>query len=605
MGHRPHSFDSGARYLLVAAVVVLGGSPVRAQAVTEFPVPTASAALAAIAAGPDGALWFTETTGNKIGRISTSGAITEFTLPTAKSNPGAITAGPDGAVWFAEDGCTCVPPTVPPKIGRIAPDGSIVEYPLTVEGPMFGATLPGIVTGPDGTLWFTENDGVAGNNDPFVSRITAAGAITKFQLGFGGGPSDRLLGITSGSDGALWVTTEVGEIGRVTTSGISSSFSSGQSQEFFKAGIASGSDGALWYPALATQGMGRITTAGTATLFPYPASAGNGIPGSITNGPDGALWFAGTGNNQVGRVTTAGVITEFTLPTGSSQVNVNGIATGSDGALWFIDTGTNAIWQLVPAPSPSPLLAAVLPLSRSVQVGVPATVFATIVSTSGNALANCFPSLPVTAPPGLTLDYRPTDPTTNMVTGSLDQSVTIGGNGSQSFVLGFTTTAPTTTLNQLLTFGCGGVTPVSPIAGVNTVNLLFSPTPVPDVIALAATDDPGYVDIPSATGTGEFAVATINLGIDATITVAANKGAANLPVALTICQTNPSSGLCVGPPTATVITDIQPNATPTFGVFVIGSAAVADMPGTNRVFVTFTDAGGTLRGETSVAVRTQ
>jgi hypothetical protein len=40
-------------------------------------------------------------------------------------------------------------------------------------------------------------------------------------------------------------------------------------------------------------------------------------------------------------------------------------------------------------------------------------------------------------------------------------------------------------------------------------------------------------------------------------------------------------------------------------VFVTGSAAVPDLPGVNRVFVTFTDAGGVLRGETSVAVRTQ
>jgi hypothetical protein len=46
-------------------------------------------------------------------------------------------------------------------------------------------------------------------------------------------------------------------------------------------------------------------------------------------------------------------------------------------------------------------------------------------------------------------------------------------------------------------------------------------------------------------------------------------------------------------------------ATPTFGVFVTGSSAIANMPGVNRVFVTFTDSTGTLRGETSVAVRTQ
>jgi hypothetical protein len=58
-------------------------------------------------------------------------------------------------------------------------------------------------------------------------------------------------------------------------------------------------------------------------------------------------------------------------------------------------------------------------------------------------------------------------------------------------------------------------------------------------------------------------------------------------------------------PAPTVTTDIQPNATPTFGIFVTGNGAVADMPGVNRIFVTFTDTTGVLRGETSVVVRTQ
>jgi hypothetical protein len=72
-----------------------------------------------------------------------------------------------------------------------------------------------------------------------------------------------------------------------------------------------------------------------------------------------------------------------------------------------------------------------------------------------------------------------------------------------------------------------------------------------------------------------------------------------------VCQTNPSTGVCMAAAAPAATLDIPPNATPTFGVFVTGSAAVADMPGVNRIFVTFTDAGGTLRGETSVAVRTQ
>jgi hypothetical protein len=74
---------------------------------------------------------------------------------------------------------------------------------------------------------------------------------------------------------------------------------------------------------------------------------------------------------------------------------------------------------------------------------------------------------------------------------------------------------------------------------------------------------------------------------------------------LTLCQTIPSSGACMGSPAPSVTTSIAANATPTFGIFVTGGGTVADSPGVNRVFVTFTDASGVLHGETSVAVRTQ
>ena len=47
--------------------------------------------------GQDGALWFTENSGNKIERITTAGVITEFPVPTSSSGPRGIVAEPDGA----------------------------------------------------------------------------------------------------------------------------------------------------------------------------------------------------------------------------------------------------------------------------------------------------------------------------------------------------------------------------------------------------------------------------------------------------------------------------------------------------------------------------
>ena len=50
---------------LAAAIIALGWSAgAAAQIITEFTVPTASGFPQGITAGPDGALWFTESSGN-------------------------------------------------------------------------------------------------------------------------------------------------------------------------------------------------------------------------------------------------------------------------------------------------------------------------------------------------------------------------------------------------------------------------------------------------------------------------------------------------------------------------------------------------------------
>ena len=77
----------------------------------EFPIPTANSVPAGITTGPDGALWFTEYSGDNIGRVTTAGVFAEFPIPSANSQPTGITTGPDGALWFTETGDR--------KIGRL------------------------------------------------------------------------------------------------------------------------------------------------------------------------------------------------------------------------------------------------------------------------------------------------------------------------------------------------------------------------------------------------------------------------------------------------------------------------------------------------------
>ncbi len=132
--------------------------------ITEFHIPTANSQPRGITAGPDGNLWFTEFQGtnvvNNIGRITTKGQITEFPLPTHCESPlgcepFGITAGPDGNLWFTESQGN--------KIGRITPAGVVTGEFLIPTG---GSEPEGITAGPDGNLWFTEFNG---NN---IGRIT-------------------------------------------------------------------------------------------------------------------------------------------------------------------------------------------------------------------------------------------------------------------------------------------------------------------------------------------------------------------------------------------------------------------------------------------------
>lgn len=253
------------------------------------------------------------------------------------------------------------------------------------------------------------------------------------------------------------------------------------------------------------------------------------------------------------------------------------------------------------------LASSVLPVSRSAVVGSPVTAFATMINAGPSPATGCSVTLPTGAPAGLSLLYQATDPATNQVVGTPNTPVNLASGASQSFVLALTASAPFPAVDLPLSFDCVNSPPGSMLLGINTLLVSASTTPVPDVIALAATlTNDGIVNIPGASGTGAFAVASVNVGAGGSITVTADTGGAAVPVSLSLCQTDPGSGVCLAPPAGSVTTAIANGATPTFGVFVSGTgSAVAFNPAANRVFVRFRDGGGVVRGATSVAVRTQ
>ena len=283
---------------------------------------------AEIAAGPDGALWFTNTGNDSIGRITTSGTVSNYT-GTGISTPEGIAAGPDGALWFTNAGNA--------SIGRITTGGTVSNYTLID----FGFSGPyRIAAGPDGALWFTD----AGRSS--IGRISTSGTITRY--------TDTSIsfpyGIAAASDGALWFINNGNDsIGRITTSGTVSNYTgTGISSP---QGIAAGPDGALWFTNAGNASIGRITTGGTVSNY---TGTGISTPDGIAVGPDGALWFTNYNNNSIGRITTGGTVSNYT---GTGISGPAGIAAGPDGALWFTNFGNtnlgNSIGRIQAAAAPT------------------------------------------------------------------------------------------------------------------------------------------------------------------------------------------------------------------------------------------------------------
>jgi hypothetical protein len=253
---------------------------------------------------------------------------------------------------------------------------------------------------------------------------------------------------------------------------------------------------------------------------------------------------------------------------------------------------------------PGGLVAAVLPISRSVPTGGTATIFATIINTGSDTAVGCSITPVSTAP--ITSLYQITDPATNQLAGSPNTPASIGAGGFQTFLVAVTAQAAFGPVDLALSFGCANRASALVTTGLNTLLMSASDTPVPDIVALGATPSgDGIANIPGATGTGIFGVATVNVGAGGSITASADTGGTALPVNIVVCQTNPVTGACAAPPASSVTATINPGETPTFAAFIQGTGTVPFNPGANRVFMRFRDAHNVVRGATSAAIRTQ
>lgn len=340
--------SGNSRALLAGACVLVAGMAIAAEQrwldvneatlatdgrVHGVPLPNPGSGITTLAVAPDGNVWFTQSSGDRIGRFDpVTGTVKEHALPHAGSSPRIIALGADGNLWFSEHTGN--------RISRITPQGQITGF----EIPTPRSQPRAIALGADGNIWFGE---FAGGR---IGRVTPAGVITEFVVPT---PDSGPRALAAGPDGNIWFSEfRAGKIGRITPQGVITEFalpraSSGPGD------ITAGADGAMWFvqltgnmDGLQVEGgrIGRITMDGKITEFEMPTKSPSPI--NIAVGPDRNIWY--TQGSKVVRVSREGVITEFELGAGSRGA---GLTAGSDrqpparlvNRLYVADGGGNRI----------------------------------------------------------------------------------------------------------------------------------------------------------------------------------------------------------------------------------------------------------------------
>lgn len=338
--------DSGLVYFLE-----VGSPPLQTLATlatTGAPAPTHTIAQAfwtarvtsgptRIAATGDGGAWFTETIPSSVGHISGTGVITEYTLPAPYKVYDKIATDSDGNAWVT------VSPGFPPSplyvdsVVRITTGGTETVYPIGGYSgdPANSGVVSGVTLGPDGNMWYSENDSFGGS----VGYIDGAGTVHSFRMGTAF-LSPIPTAISSGPDGTLWVgvTGKNGApstIQRVSTNGqLLTSFMIGDTANVYDM-ILNRSDNTAWFVD-GNSRTGKISATGSVSLFDNPVcgSVGCAVEGltELAVTPDGAVWSTEENLSDIASFSSAGRPIRYLLPQG--QGGFQGIAARRDGKLW-------------------------------------------------------------------------------------------------------------------------------------------------------------------------------------------------------------------------------------------------------------------------------
>ena len=221
--------------------------------------------------GPDGRLWFTDYTNNKVYAITTGGIVSAYT--TGFAGKGVCGICSDGADLFVACLTTHQILKVTAATGAVASTFSAGA----TSGPFQICWNSG-----DSMLWFTQN------STHEIAKISNTGTgLTEYATTGSSSP----YGICVGPDGNLWaVLNGTDKIAKITTSGTVTEYATGVTDSSPRYICSDGAS--LWATDYTPKKLLNITTGGTVTPIAMPATrAPNEYPLFLVLGPDDRLWL--------------------------------------------------------------------------------------------------------------------------------------------------------------------------------------------------------------------------------------------------------------------------------------------------------------------------
>jgi virginiamycin B lyase len=262
----------------------------------------------AIAAAPDGTIWFTLDLAAAVGRIR-NGKLERISTSKQNVDPMGMGVAPDGSAWFTDNGAH--------GVSRVAPSGEVETVPL--ETPI--VRLGRLAIGTDGAVWFAEATGYS------ISRIKD-GRLTRHVFE---SPRGGPYGVAVAADGTAWATLKSGDqLLRITADGEMTAFEVPQ-KAAVPSDVAVGRDGAVWF---IEEHEGRLAMFKDGSFREFDGPGGHPVLSGLAVAEDGAVWFGMLRGSSLGRLRD-GRVDVFKLP--RSDARPCSLAIDGAGNVWYAD----------------------------------------------------------------------------------------------------------------------------------------------------------------------------------------------------------------------------------------------------------------------------